>query len=206
LGQTITPQTALTLSDGTYEFKDLGPGSYQIQFSPPAYGKMSSFYTTNIYAINIAEPGGINATRNYAVEGIDAVKVTQLGRLMDQLVSRYHADSSISMRGAYFAVARDNSLMWGLKLDGFADAIYTEAVFDGTDLLVTIVDANRNLRTARVTQEFFSFIEDSNGDKLVRLIGAANNFNWVNTSLSNPAFNAPNYLASVDALFDQRGW
>jgi hypothetical protein len=63
------------------------------------------------------------------------------------------------------------------------------------------------LRTARITQEFFSVVEDDiTGDRLVRLIGGTSNFNWVNTSVANPAFSAQNYLASVDALFDQRGW
>ena len=37
-------------------------------------------------------------------------------------------------------------------------------------------------------------------------IGSTANFNWVDTSLANPAFTANNYLASVDALFDQRNW
>jgi hypothetical protein len=195
------------LSDGTYEFKDLGPGNYQVTFGAPVYAAIiSPFYTTNLYSVSITEPGGFDLTRNYAISGINASQVNQLGNLMGQLVSTFHSDQSISMRGAYFAIASDNSLLWGLKLEGFADAIYTEAVFDGTDLLVTVVDANHNLRTARVSREFFTFVVDSNGNKLVRMIGSMTNFNWVNTSLANPAFTAQNYLASVDALFDQRDW
>ncbi len=202
LGQTVS-QTAITLSDGTYEFDDLGPGSYQITFSAPMFAVPSS-QNLGPYSFDINEPGGFDLTQNFAVYGIDAVMVTKLGRLMDQLVSRFNvADPSIAYRGAYFAVGSDNSLSWGMKLGGFDDAIYTEAVFQGEDLLVTVVDANHTLKTYKVSKQFYAFVQDSAGNKLVRLIGGASDLaNVVATSLTAPAYTADKYLDSVERVFE----
>ena len=202
LGQTVS-QTAITLSDGTYEFDELGPGSYQITFSAPKFAVPSS-QSVGPYSFNITEPGGFDLNQNFAVYGIDAVMVTKLGRLMDQLVSRFNvADPSIAYRGAYFAVGSDNSLMWGLKLAGFDDALYTEAVFQGEDLLVTVVDANRTLKTYKVSKQFYAFVQDTAGNKLVRLIGGASDLaNVVDTSFAAPAYTADKYLDSVERVFE----
>lgn len=203
LGQSVSDES-ITLNDGTYVFDELGPGSYQITFDAPLFSQASSFYGLGPYSFNITEPGGANITQNYSVFGIDALMVTKVGRLMDQLVSKYqYADPSIAFRGAYFAIGSDNKLSWGIKMAGFDDALYTEAVFDGDSLLVTVVDANHQLKTYKVSNQFYAFVTDSQGNKLVRLLGGESDLaNVVATSLANPAYTARNYLASVEEVFD----
>ncbi len=203
LGQAVS-QESITLNDGTYEFDELGPGSYQITFDAPKFSQASTFFRTGPYNFTITEPGGADLTQNYSVFGIDPVMITKVGRLMDQLVSRHqYVDQSIAYRGAYFAIGSDNNLSWGIRMAGFDSALYTEAVFDGDSLLVTVVDANRQLKTYKVSNQFYAFVSDAQGNKLVRLIGGPADFaNVVNTSLANPAYTAKNYLASVEEVFD----
>lgn len=202
LGQSIAPQTVLTLSDGTYSFDDLGPGSYQISFQPPAFMWPSSNFSS-MQSVEIEQPGGVSVTRDFAVLGLTAQYATWLS----QLVSNYYfTDPSMAFRGAMFAVGADNSLHWGMKLDGFSDAKFTEAVFDGNSLLFTMVDSDHRVHTARLNSNQYALIRDSDGNALVRVLGSMGDFEWSQVDRNNPSFSAPNYLSSVDAVFSQQGW
>ncbi|MFO0939237.1 MAG: Ig-like domain-containing protein [Pirellulales bacterium] len=203
LGQTVS-QEMITLNDGTYVFDDLGPGNYTVTFTAPLFAQTSAFFDVGPYDFDITEPGGADLTQNYSVYGFDPLMVIKVGRLMDQLVSKFQfVDQNIALRGAYFAIGSDNSLSWGVRLDGFENALYTEAVFQGSDLLVTVVDANHVLKTYKVSSQFYAFVTDGHGNKLVRLLGGPADFaNVVTTTLANPAYFASNYLASVEEVFN----
>jgi hypothetical protein len=193
----------LTLADGSYDFEDLGPGSYQISFQAPAFMLPSSTIGTT-HNVQIAEPGGLTLAQNYAVIGLSA----QYAQWISQLVSQYYyTDPSMAVRGAMFALGSDNSLLWGMKLDGYASAKFTEAVFDGDALLLTTVDANNAVRTARLARGAYSFVRDPvTGNTLVRVIGSMSDFQWSLVDRDDPAYDAPRYLDAVDDVFAQEGW
>ncbi len=202
LGQQVAPQTVLTLADGSYEFADLGPGSYQITFRAPAFMLPSTHFGTT-HNVQITEPGGFNIGQDYAVIGFSA----QYAQWVSQLVSSYYySDPSIAYRGAMFALGSDNSLLWGMKLDGYSSAKFTEAVFDGDRLLLTIVDSNHEVHTAQLNRGEYAFIRDAAGNTLVRVLGVMTDFEWTRINRNAPAFSAPKYLDSVDTVFDQEGW
>lgn len=202
LGQAIDPQTALTLADGSYEFVDIGPGNYQVTFQAPAFMLPSSHYGTS-HTVVIAEPGGFDMAQNYAVIGLNA----QTAQWMSQLVSHYYyQDPSLAYRGAYFAIGANNSLLWGLKLDGFSDAKFAEAVFDGDALLLTVVGADSVVHTTRIARGHYGVVRDSAGNALVRVLGSAEAFDWTEINRASPPFNVSTYLDAVDAVFSQQGW
>ncbi|MBX3422802.1 MAG: tandem-95 repeat protein [Pirellulaceae bacterium] len=203
LGQAIAPIKIQSASDGSYEFKELGPGSYQISFQQPEFlqGIPGS---TSVRNVQIAAPGGGSVTEHYALAGLSAKYATWAS----QLVSRYYyTDPSQAVRGAFFAVGSDNSLLWGMKLDGFEEALFTEAVFQGDTLLVTRVDANRQVFTARFEKDEYSFTTDGQGNTLVRIIGPSSSFQWAGVNRSSPGVGTPSqYLDAVDDFFAQMGW
>lgn len=202
LGQQVAPRSVLTLSDGTYDFEDLGPGSYQVTFKAPAFMLASSSFSTS-HTVQIAEPGGLTVGRDYAVVGFSA----QYAQWVSQLVSSYYyTDPTLAVRGAMFAIGSNNSLLWGMKLDGYSSAKFTEAVFDGDHLLLTTVDANNVVRTARLTRSEYAFVRDSSGNTLVRVLGSMNDFSWTQVNRNSPPFQASMYLNAVDKVFDQEGW
>lgn len=215
LGQPIASQTVLTLSDGTYSFANLGPGSYVVTYTPPHFfldgmdvagGLGDADSVQNQFTVNVAEPGGQDASGyNFAVLGLDAIHVNKI----DQLASRYLiANPSLLYQGAYFGVAEDNSLLWSAKLDGFDNAVFAEGVVsnDGSSVLLTYVDAQRNVLTATLGRSDFIMIRDDAGNALIRVLGPANEFDWQQVNRATPPFNASKYLDSVDSVFGQQGW
>ncbi len=204
LGQTITPHTLLTLSDGTYSFDGLGPGTYTVSYVAPDFlidhpGMADSF------TVSIVEPGGVDAVgNNFAVIGVSA----NHGRILDQLASRYiMQNGSLAFNGAYFALGADNSMLWGANLEGYAGTDFSEAVLDGEELLLTVVDSSRNVYTAKLTRGEFLTVRDQQGRTLVRVLGARSNFDWQQVDLAvPPIFSAARYLDSVDTIFDQEEW
>lgn len=202
LGQAVAPQSVLTLADGSYEFDDLGPGNYRITFHTPEFMLASSQFGPT-HDVQIVQPGGANLTQNYAVVGLTA----QYAQWISQLVSSYYyQDPSLAYRGAYFAIGSDNSLRWGLNLDGYADAKFAEAVFDGDALLLTVVDANHEVHTTRIERGHFAVVRDAAGNALVRIIGPSSNYVWQDVNLAAPPFSASKYLDAIDEVFEQQDW
>jgi hypothetical protein len=204
LGQTITPQTLLTLSDGTYSFDGLGPGTYTVSYVAPDF-LIDHPGMADSYTVSIVEPGGVNAGgNNFAVLGVSV----NHARILDQLASRYiMQDGSLAFNGAYFALGADNSLLWGANLGGYAGTDFSEAVLDGEELLLTVVDSARNVYTSKLTRGEFLTVRDQQGRTLVRVLGARSNFDWQQVDLAAPPmFSAARYLDSVDAIFDQEEW
>lgn len=204
LGQTLSPHTMLTLSDGTYSFDGLGPGIYTVSYAAPAF-LIDHPGMADSYTVSIVEPGGVNASGNdFAVIGVAA----NHGRILDQLASRYvMQDGSLAFNGAYFALGADNSMLWGANLDGYAGTDFSEAVLHGEELLLTVVDHNRHVHTAKLKRGEFLTVQDQQGRTLVRVLGARSNFEWQQVDLAAPPiFSAPRYLDSVDAIFEQEDW
>lgn len=215
LGQSIEPQSVLTLSDGSYSFDNLGPGEYIISYVLPGFfidgmdvpGALGdSDSVENQFTVRVAEPGGGDGSGyNFAVRGISG----QYARIMDQLVSSYVImNPSLAYNGAYFGIGSDNSLLWSAKLDGFDDAVFAEAVFDstGTEILMTYVDSEQRVFTASLGRGEFIKIHDASGNSLIRVLGEASDFDWQQVNLATPPFNASKYLDSVDEVFAQEGW
>lgn len=216
LGQTITPLTMLTLSDGSYSFENLGPGQYMVSYVslpfmldgqdvPGQLGDSDS--VNNQFTIDIVQPGGANATDyNFGLLGIEPSKA----RILDQYASRYAAGRPVSAySGAYFGLGSDNSLHWGAMLDGYSDIEFSEAVLsdDGKELLFTTVDSSRTIRTAKLGRGEFFTMKDDSGNALVRVLGDSSSLNWQVVSRGTPAIVSANkYLDAVDNVFDQEGW
>lgn len=204
LGQTIQPQTLMTLADGSYSFDGLGPGSYTVSYAALEYMVPDS-HVPSSYTIDIVEPGGVtDADNNFGVLGIDA----SYGRILAQLASSYIIrNTSYAYNGAYFAIGADNTLMWATHLDGFEGALFSEAVLSGNQLLLTVVDASQDVYTARLNPGQYIKIDGDNGDSLVRVLGDQSRFSWRQIDLSSPPVEtAPKYLDAVDAIFAQEGW
>jgi hypothetical protein len=204
LGQAIQPQTLLTLADGSYAFEDLGPGSYTVSYAALEY-MVPDTHVPNSYTINIVEPGGVNdSDNNFGVLGISP----SYGRILAQLASSYIIrNTSYAYNGAYFAIGADNTLMWATHLDGYEDALFSEAVLSGNQLLLTVVDTSRSVFTARLNPGQYVKIDGDNGDSLIRVLGSEAGFSWTQVDLSSPPVeSAAKYLDSVDAIFAQEGW
>lgn len=216
LGQVITPQTTITLADGTYAFEDLGPGQYVVSYSTPTFmldGKDVAGFagdadsTENQFTINVAQPGGIDASGyNFGLLGVEAQRM----RILDQLASRYENNSpGGGIEGAFFGLANDNTALWSALLDGFSDVEFAEAVLsdDGKQLILTNVDSAKVIRSTVLDSTQFVKINDAAGNNLVRVIGSSDDFDWQIVSLATPpVVSASNYLESVDEIFGQEGW
>ncbi len=204
LGQSITPYSVLTLSDGTYSFDGLGPGQYTVSYVTPDF-LIDNANVPDTYTVTIAAPGGTNASgRNFAALGVNV----NYGRMLDQLASRYiMEDGDLAFNGAYFALGADNSLLWGANLDGYEGTDFSEAVLDGEELLLTVVDHSRNVYTAKLKRGEFLTVQDQQGRKLIRVLGDRDDFAWQQVNLAAPPISsAAKYLDSIDAIFDQEDW
>jgi hypothetical protein len=202
LGQTVAARSVETAADGSYQFADLGPGSYQISFQAPPFlnGTLNS---PSPKSVSISEPGGANVTRNHALLGYSS----QYVQWVSQLVSNFnYQDANRFMPGAFVAIAADNSLQWSMMLDGYQGAVFTEAVFQGDSLLFTTVGADRQVRTAQLSRREYSMIKDSAGNSLVHLKSDVNDLQWATVNRSSPSYNSPTYLDAVDDFFEQMGW
>jgi hypothetical protein len=203
LGQAIAPQTMLTLADGSYSFDGLGPGNYTVSYAIPEF-MLDNPDVPDQYVVDVVAPGGLTASDyNFAVIGIEA----GYGRLLEQLASRSSANRH---DGAYFAVGADNTLEWASLLDGYEGAQFAEAVFsaNGSQLFMTIVDANQNVHTATLRRNVdFVSVRDGEGNNLVRVMTTGGGLNWQQVDLDNPpGVPAAKYLDAVDEIFAQEDW
>lgn len=215
LGQTIPTQTVMTLSDGSYSFENLAPGRYVVSYDQPfmyrdgvdvpgAGGDLDTI--ENQFTIDIAQPGGLDGgDYHFAALGLD----TTYGRTIDQLASRYVImNPSLAYNGAYFGVGPNNELLWTAKMDGFDDAVFTEAVIsqNGAQVLMTYVDAAGKIFTAQLGRGDFVHTTDANGNAIVRVLGTQHEFDWQEVSLAAPPYSVRGYLDSIDEIFAQEGW
>lgn len=214
LGVQVPTQTQMTLSDGSYSFEGLGPGTYSVSFVKPNFledgldvpGTLGdSDNVANQFSFTVPEPGGLAVSGyNFALHGLDRGHASKI----DQLVSRYALrDPSVAYNGAYFGLGADNSLLWSSLLDGFDDVAFAEAVMtDNGQLLLTKVNGSGQVFTASLSRAEFIKTTDSSGNALVRVLGDEARFGWQQVDLSTPPFDAQRYLDSVEAIFAQEGW
>lgn len=206
--------SVMTLSDGSYSFENLAPGSYTVSYAVPEYfidghdsaGSLGdSDNVENQFTIEIDQPGGFDAVDyNFGLEGLE----TAIASPLDQLASRYFVTNpSLAYNGAYFAVGADNSLMWSAKLDGFDAAAFAEAVVtaDGS-VLMSYIDDSGNIFTSKLGRGDFVKMTDDAGNTLIRVLGGESDFSFQQVSFQAPPYTAANYLAAIDAIFDQEGW
>ncbi|MEC8555466.1 MAG: Ig-like domain-containing protein [Planctomycetota bacterium] len=213
LGESVA-MSVLTLSDGSYSFDNLAPGTYTVSYAVPEHftdgydvaGLLGdSDNVENQFTIEIDQPGGFDAADyNFAVEGLSPT----IGGTLDQLASRYFVTNpSLAYNGAYFAVGADNSLMWSAKLDGFDSAAFAEAVVaaDGS-VLLSYVDQSGNIFTSKLGRGDFVKITDDAGVTFIRVLGSESDFSFEQVNLQAPPYTANNYLAAIDSIFEQEGW
>lgn len=216
LGQTVPEQRMLTLSDGSYSFDNLGPGQYIVNYDVPHFfadgadipGMLGDSDTVaNQFTIDVAEPGGKDGSGyNFAVQGLTGPQA----RIIDQLASRYIImNPSLAYNGAYFGLGADNSLLWSATLDGFDDTLFAEAVLSdsGAELLITKVDGNHDVFTAKLGRGEFIRTTDDAGNSVVRVLGDQSQFVWQQVNLATPPVTSfHGYLDSVDEVFAQEEW
>lgn len=223
-GTPIAPQSQLTLADGSYSFKGLGPGNYQVSYKTPKF--LIDAPGPNAYTVAVNNPAGSTIVdRNFAVQGgIDLTQVPNSAAyqlVIDQFASsRFPSNGPITsatdpqnILGSYFVVSADNTASWfALPVVGansghvqFAEMVLTGS---GNEMLahLSLVDSNRNIstRTLSMARREFFVVKDHNGDMLVAVKDAPTGFQAVNRA--TPPITVNKYLASVDAVFAQRGW
>ncbi|MCA9191340.1 MAG: tandem-95 repeat protein [Planctomycetales bacterium] len=216
LGQAITPQSYLTLADGSYHFDNLGPGQYIVSMGAPA-GMIAGTDTAgtlgdkdnvdNQFTIDIAQPGGFDASGyNFIVIGMEATSV----RLLDQLASRYYSKNpTLQFNGMYFALDANNQLLWNAVMDGFDEAVFAEAVLNstGSELYLTVVDSAHGVQTSTLRTGQFVTQTRADGTRLIRVLGDETSMSWQSVNLqAPPVAPAANYLHAVDAIFAQEEW
>ncbi|GAB5403867.1 MAG: hypothetical protein Aurels2KO_20980 [Aureliella sp.] len=214
LGQPIEPIVMMTLADGSYSFDNLGPGRYVVNFASPtltidghdvagSLGDMDS--VENQFTIDIAQPGGADASGyNFGVLGISGGR----GRILGQLASGYIGSSPGKYDGALFAIGENNDARWGALLDGFDGVQFAEAVLsdDGSQLVLSVVDANENIHSAVLGDRQFVKLH-AGAETLIRVIGDFDSFDFQEVGQSaTPPISASGYLDSVDEIFAQEGW
>jgi hypothetical protein len=223
-GVAIAPQTQMTLADGSYSFKGLGPGNYQVSYKTPKF--LIDAPGPNEHNLVVDNPAGSTlGDRNFAVQG--GIDLSQVGNsaayqmIIDQFASsRFPSTGPITsaadtqnILGAYFAVSADNSSIWSaLPVVGSNSGYvqYAEMVLSGSgnDMFahLSLVDANRQVttRTLSLARREFLLIKDHNGDMLIGVKSAPTAFQSINRATPPIAVNK--YLDSVDAIFAQQGW
>ncbi len=223
-GTPITPQTQLTLADGSYSFKGLGPGNYQVSYKTPKF--LIDAPGANSYTVPVNNPAGSTiADRNFAVQGgIDLSQVPNSAAyqlVIDQFASmRFPSNGPITsatdrqnVLGAYFVVSADNTAGWSaLPVVGansghvqFAEMVLSGS---GSEMLahLSLVDSNRNIttRTLSMARREFIVVKDHNGDMLIAVKDAPTGFQSVNRA--TPPITVNKYLASIDEVFAQHNW
>ncbi len=223
-GTPIASQMQLTLADGSYSFKGLGPGNYQVSYKTPKF--LIDAPGPNSYSVPVTNPAGSTITdRNFAVQGgIDLSQVPNSAAyqlVIDQFASsRFPSNGPITsatdtqnILGSYFVVAADNSAVWSaLPIVGatsgqvqFAEMVLTGS---GNEMLahLSLVDSSRNIitRTLSMARREFFVVKDHNGDMLIAVKGAPTTFQSVNRA--TPPITVNKYLAAIDEVFAQRGW
>ncbi len=226
-GTSIAPQEQMTLADGSYSFRGLGPGNYQVSYKTPKY--LIDAPGPNAYSVAVINPAGTTlADRNFAVQGgIDLSQVDNPAAyqmIIDQFASSRFpvtgpaakATDVQNILGSYFAVSADNSAGWS-SLPLAAGAVpgqvqFSELVLSGSgnDMLayLSLVDANHvvTTRTLSMARREFFMIKDHNGDMLIGVKGAPTAYQTVDRATPPINISANKYLDSVDAVFAQRGW
>ncbi len=208
--------TYITLADGSYHFDNLAPGSYTVSFENPAMwldgldtagalGDKDGLANNNSFGIDLASPGGANATQyNFSVLGLQS----GYSSILERLASRYFLTNNGSgvqaNEGLYSTVGSDNSQQSIALLDGYEDILFAETVLNaaGTEVYLTVVTDNLEVKTAKIGKGRFFTSHDSAGNIVIRILGGMNDFAFTSVG-SVPA---TRYLDAVDSVFAQEGW
>ena len=225
-GSALPSKTQLTLADGSYSFKGLGPGTYTVSFAPPTY--LVDAPGPNSHGnLLVNDPAGTTISdKNFAVQkSFDFSRVPN-GAAYNLIIDQFtpspnpvNGPSTLgtdvqNVLGAYFAIGADGTPLWSelpnVSALATGNVQFTELVLSsqGSDTLayLTVVDTNHlvSTRTLSLAHNDFFIIEDFSGNKLIGIRKAPTEY--VMVDLATPPFTANRYLDSVDQVFAERGW
>ena len=191
-GNQAVNTTLRTNADGTYSFTNLAPGTYTIKQSQPAFmddgretvGSQGSDGTTVNDQIIVTLAQNTNGTdNNFGEYGMPLT----LFRVPDLFAKRQRNFVTA-------AVGTTNTTSWGLPSGAWSQ--YTSQTLsltsDGKSVKVQVTDESNATQettvaltdTARIQQ-----LQEANGQKLVRLLGAPSLFSFTSSGGSNGATN-----------------
>ncbi len=228
-GQSVPARTLITLADGGYSFRGLGPGTYTVSYATPRF--LYDAPGPNFYQYAISNPAGTTISdQNFAVMG--GVNLTQVenSHTYQQVISQF-ASSRIpitpvstaasdiqNVQGGYFAIGKDNTSIWSAlprttsttfvpnTTVAFAELVLAGS---GSDLkaYLSVVDAITHTITTRTlsyaNRDFFT-VPDQAGNLLVGILKVPTASQVVNRA--TPPISVNKFLDSVDAVFAQEGW
>ncbi|MFN8763349.1 MAG: tandem-95 repeat protein [Pirellulaceae bacterium] len=211
----ITPVEELTMGDGSYDFRDLAPGTYTVRIVSPTLitdgadhaGPMGDLDgIANQFTIQIDPPGDVIACDyNFAMIGVEPGYANIVENLASSFYGRY---PGIQQKGFYAAVDAAGRPLWSSMKDGFDGTVFSEVVIgaNGQDVYLTRVDAAQNVQTALVPRNRNVRVTDSAGNRLVRILATQEDLSWETINMAAPPMKSPYYLSSVDQVFDQDEW
>jgi hypothetical protein len=218
--QDIKPITYTTLADGSYRFRDLPPGTYTVKLAALSLlidgadhagelGDKDSL--ANQFTIQIDPPGDVRASGyNFAMIGIEPRYANYIENLASSFYGQY---PNLRQQGFYAALDAAGKPIWSVKMGGFDEGSFGNTVFgevvltdDGSQAIVTRVNANQVVETAMVPRGRVVKMKDAAGNTLVRVLASSSDLTWTPVSIAGPAAKSRFHLDSVEAVFAQEGW
>ncbi len=227
-GSSLPSQTQHTLSDGSYSFKGLGPGTYTVSFSPPNFLKDTAAPNSHSGLLVNTEAGDTIGGQNFSVgRGVDLSNVVDgaaYAVIIDNFASSRRpvtgpatqATDVQNVVGAYFALGADNSMLWSalapIQLGSesgqvqYSELVLAKASAGNSLAYLTVVDTNHQVTTRTLSESLGEFfvIEDRQGALLVGIRKVPQAFQ--NVDRAAPPFSVNKYLDSVDQVFAEHGW
>lgn len=172
--------TVLTRKDGSYSFTGLLPGTYIVEYDIP---ESVQYNGSTRGQVVIGEAGGANATG----PELGAIGLVGVQQRLDLLAKTYLASGIINtgditggLAGGSVQLSADGTQRMFIAGEGF-DAEFAEVVLnDARDAaLLTVIDSQNNVRSARLTLDQFVVTGDGMG---VRFFGSMDDFDFSSTS------------------------
>ncbi|MDZ4849331.1 MAG: Ig-like domain-containing protein [Pirellulaceae bacterium] len=194
----ITPIAVASLRDGSYEFSNLGPGSYTVSFTPPV--KMLDAPAPNSVSTTIAAPGGTTTAHNFSVYGFEA----GYENILENIENAYYLRNGQQWRqlGLTALVRPDGTSAWTIHRGGFESYVHNEVrVLSNGQVQIFSVLPNLQVVTATVPRGRYLANTDASGNAVVRILMTAAELTFTSTGSAEGEGAAP----SVDRFFSDYG-